>query len=1571
MTFQAFGLEVETIPFRLLPNTIRGHSVNLTLRELIEGVKTDSQSILEDLRTYFRSLDDDPPAYSSNWSKDLLDYGSTAIDSGNRNLQYELLEQGWNPTFTRLVNEFDIQNEWLDVEMAIVRTLNYTPGTLFYRRAEELGKKTLFTFKRGREWQDRPWSAVKNKVDHLTAGLLELVGSQDLRVGIFSENRIEVAYTDIACLSHGLVNIPIQPASPPAQLEYILKHAEVNTIFISDSQHLRTLESIIHALPDLNHIITYNDISTHNPHVISYKRLLRLGADSDSLNWLRGMRLSVRLDKIATIMYTSGTTGYPKGITFTYENIISKRFARSLALNIGPDDSFLCFLPLFHTFGRYLEMWGSIFWGARYTFSSGKGIQSLISDMQDIHPTVLISIPKRWQDIYDQVAAETDIEHDEIATIHPVLEKFTGGKLQWGLSAAGYLPPEVFRFFQMHGIHLHSGYGMTEATGGITMTPTGQYIENSVGVALPGMELKLANDGELWIRGVYVSSSYWRPEEPDDRPEGWFTTGDIFHEIGDGQYEIIDRKKEIYKNAKGQTVAPQKIENMFREFDSIEQLFIVGDHQPYNTALIRINETSEEIEALSHDEQALSDYIGSIIHSVNSFLAPFERIVDFHMVERAFDKEKGELTEKGTFKRAAIMKNFESQIDSLYEKPYKSFHIEDLEVQIPNWIFLQRGWTQNDLEVNGNQLVHRNSKESLTIIKNGPDIQIGSFNYQIPESVLQFDDFIRQPAYCIGNRELEQFINYPNLRVKPLNQPPEWLPGTWMDRNLSEKEREIREDQIEHALSTEDDSLDALRPVIDLVYSQTLDNRKLAYRLMVRIYADTDEKTRNIIRYAFLRLIRSDIIEQSQFAVEQVVALYPAPDLERIVLYALGTKLLFPKDYLDSKWANINTRKIELATEYLKWRVQEEIQDDEPSVLIRNTLGILHSWANQYPEFYSKIRSALISSVVHYKDDAPVKNLVLDYYHSLINNFSKTVKEFELERDLPFEDAYIKWEDVLAFDKSVNNEHRDRITETFSKTTFFSESMFIFFKGLKMSLQDLPPEGIWIVPLREGSGKVVYRATVQGKERSYKFVINLSEEIESDQLRMELHWLLACARDNRLDQIVETFGSYQKEYKLWSEEFIPGLTVKHYLEQAVTSGSSDENPPPDYVWPHLLWTGILTYTNFWKRTRFKQRICYPIPAKIIVPIHDYYVGGRLVSITGICDETNELSFLENLEQHFATETVQNFPQFNLRMDHDIIYHAIHESLGEDHSERFFKAVLENPDLTLDRRDSINHFLEDATAHGHQTKAVYFATRRYHRWLSLTKDATLDAKAHTVKELYRDYKIQEKERDYPDARVQLFLWTIFSDSNKKMKDYLSTLATNLREESLNTTTLQGEISNYIRDNELSDYEEFFLKRLAFPQLTPSEDIELIATKSTTLEEVEMMITRYDKVGKIYRIRRAMHPREIIQLQRLFFKANMDIGFTQEHKFLVVLNEKERVIGGLFYLYQGDDQVLMDKMVITEPRRGSNISRGLLEEFINRMQNEQKKMIITGFLHPGYFYKFGFETEKDQGGLVKYL
>jgi long-subunit acyl-CoA synthetase (AMP-forming) len=232
---------------------------------------------------------------------------------------------------------------------------------------------------------------------------------------------------------------------------------------------------------------------------------LALRAGETSLAQLDRRPPGGRADDLATIMYTSGTTGTPKGICFSHRNLVFKRFARALALpEIGEDDVFLCYLPLAHTFGRFLEMYGCIFWGATYVALDNPSVEALIAGMRRWRPTVFISVPKKWMQIHETIVRAADPDRVDDARVADEVKRVTGGRLRWGLSAAGHLDPEIFRFFQAHGIELMSGFGMTEATGGITMTRPGRYKDDSLGPALPGIELAIGDDGELAVRGPYV-----------------------------------------------------------------------------------------------------------------------------------------------------------------------------------------------------------------------------------------------------------------------------------------------------------------------------------------------------------------------------------------------------------------------------------------------------------------------------------------------------------------------------------------------------------------------------------------------------------------------------------------------------------------------------------------------------------------------------------------------------------------------------------------------------------------------------------------------------------------------------------------------------------------------------------------------------------------------------------------------------------------------------------------------------------------------------------------------------------
>jgi hypothetical protein len=407
------------------------------------------------------------------------------------------------------------------------------------------------------------------------------------------------------------------------------------------------------------------------------------------------------------------------------------------------------------------------------------------------------------------------------------------------LSAAGYLDPEIFKFFHRQGIQLLSGFGMSEATGGATMTPPHGYKHNSLGVALPGIELKLAEDGELLMRGPYVMMGYLDPPdgEPSFDEDGWLHSGDLMQMDDAGHIQLVDRKKEIYKNVKGQTIAPQRIENLFREFESVGRVFLVGDHREYNTLLIYPNPEYESLDFSSMSIHEIRDHFRSLVTSVNQFVAPFERIVDFYVVDRDLDAERGELTPKGTPRRKTVVENFADVIDSLYRRAH--LYVGGVELTLPNWLFQYLGLTAQDVEIDKAALGLPSVGTTLTVRRlEETRIQIGAGIYETERKTVNLGAFLATPRLWLGNEELREFAPLqPNQRQRPgrSQEGIEWV-GRPAPYKASRAERDVLREATRHA----EWSLDDLDQAARLLSSTDRDAGLDAERLLERVVANEE-----------------------------------------------------------------------------------------------------------------------------------------------------------------------------------------------------------------------------------------------------------------------------------------------------------------------------------------------------------------------------------------------------------------------------------------------------------------------------------------------------------------------------------------------------------------------------------------------------------------------------------------------------------------------------------------------------------------------------------------------------------
>ena len=418
------------------------------------------------------------------------------------------------------------ERRWDKLIHDLIVQSNFTFDVLFKQRVNQYRKKNLFRIIKGNRTIDYSWQKTSEMVSSYQSSMKHIlfeISGENKFVAFLLENSLDMVMLDLACLTGGIVNAMIPANSVAQHISYILNQTKAPILFTDDEKQLGKIRSVKKDCPDLKTVVLLRGNAAEE-WVINFEEFKAMASDVKNQN-----EVQIKPESLATMMYTSGTTGEPKGIMFSHTNIVYKRFCRAMAIpGISDSDRFLAFLPLYHTFGRWFEMTGSIFWGAEYCFMENPAVETMIGNMRFVKPSIFISIPKKWIQLYEYITTRIDVEVDEEEIIKGAVSDITGGSLKWGLSAAGYLPPDVFRFFQRYGVELMSGFGMTEATGGITMTPPFQYRENSLGKALPGIEIKLGDDGEILIRGHYVMLNYYdqKIEETFDS-DGWLPTGDL------------------------------------------------------------------------------------------------------------------------------------------------------------------------------------------------------------------------------------------------------------------------------------------------------------------------------------------------------------------------------------------------------------------------------------------------------------------------------------------------------------------------------------------------------------------------------------------------------------------------------------------------------------------------------------------------------------------------------------------------------------------------------------------------------------------------------------------------------------------------------------------------------------------------------------------------------------------------------------------------------------------------------------------------------------------------------------
>jgi long-subunit acyl-CoA synthetase (AMP-forming)/GNAT superfamily N-acetyltransferase len=1453
----------------------------------------------------------------------------------------------------------DLVEGWTRLLLPVVDRAHYTFVELL-RSREETDPRTPALRVLGGDPAELTVADVARRTRAIARGLLALAGEEpDGRVAILSDNCLEAALCDLACLSNGIVDLPLPANAVAEQVVYMLRHSGARVLLADDEEQVSKVLPVLSELPDLRDIVVFSHNCAERHGLLTLEQMVGQsgGAFDDAARAARAQ--AVRSRDLATVMYTSGTTGKPKGITFSHLNIVSKRLCRGFALpGIGEGDTFLAYLPLYHTFGRFLELTGSLWWGATYVFARSTAQPSLAEDFKSVHPSLFISVPKKWLELHEAAVRESASEEGE--DVAAQLRALTGGRLRYGLSAAGYLDPEVFRAFHGAGVELCSGYGMTEATGGVLMTPVGEYVEGSIGKPLPGIECRRADDGELLIRGPYVSPGYFPPVEVEDafEEDGWFHTGDLVSVDAQGHHRITGRKKEIYKNRMGQTIAPQRIENLFKDFEAVSQAFLVGDHREYNTLLVWPDYEADPSLRRKPPEE-LKELISSLVTSANRFLAPFERVVAFRVLPRALDAEHGELTHKHTFKREVVEKSWSDLIETMYQQKHLALPVGDIYLRIPNWVLRELGVLQQEVSLREDVLRAGSRLLEVHPEPSAPGaLRIGDLAYVSDGAVLDLGALLARPALWTGNDGMRRFLGEEAFLslISRRRKGGEELgldPRLWTPPTASLVPALLGE------MQSAEPSFESIHAAGQLLRAERPEARKAIAHLERGIAGGRSDHAA-LCRALLRRAAHSPDDEVRRLAFK---AILPAEEPDRVVdtlrlfLDRLGPIALRDEDLVSFAERGLPEAQVEALLGTLTGdRALAARGETSDARLLAGGMRLLTALAVAHPEWYAPVRQPLARLTFH--EDEALAARAEEELDRLRRGFSAWIGP-NLRRAIdPGTGAEYGWKEVVAFDASVEEPARDLLLRALVDTTLMRASVFLFARGTLLSLADLPPGGGSLGLLGTQHGKSVYRLSFQTRARdSFDIAINVAEAMPPFELREEIRWLLAAGAPPPL---VEGFGGYYPEYGIFTEEFIPGEDVARQVARLERMG---ETRRLRHVWPFLAWTALSAHVAFWDRTGRKLALRLPSPGAFIVPSHDYQTGARLVSISerSPCAGFDEL--LDRFQEHFVDKVEADRPELRGEATEALLFAAAVEALGLERSRPLLEEACGGR-----RGEAAAAFLAEVRDKGYTPRQVHFAARRYRRYIAANPDATLEARGAMLDEQWSTYRLAEVEEAWKDTRIRFFRKTVFAAAREEIALPLDRLMARARALPRGALDLQVEVAGVRGSASPTPEEDWFLARMTYRHLRPTDDASLISLPSGDKYVTEVVVGLRDEEGDRFWVRAPVNPREVARLLKMFHESNLLVSFSAEHEFLLALDARETVLGGLFYRPAGKGRVFMEKVVVARQHRSKGVADGLMREFAKRLRARGVRTLETGYFRPDYFVRFGFRTDPTSGGLV---
>jgi long-chain acyl-CoA synthetase len=552
---------------------------------------------------------------------------------------------------------------------------------LHRRQAQRLGPRPALRFKRHGLFTDLSWTDYHAAVQACAAALVDCGIQPGDRVGILSENRAEWLMADLAILAAGAVNVPLHAPLTARQAAYQLKGTGTRLLFISDRAQRDKLRPLFAELPDLENIIVFQqdpgrtEFLGRRPDVIGWATFLQRGRQALTRLGpeLHRRQMALGPDSLATIMYTSGTTADPKGVMLTHGNLLSNALASLEAEPTSIDAVQLGWLPVSHIYARTMDHYRTH--AAGMVLALAESAETVIADLKQVQPTHMNSVPRFYEKVLAFCADRGPTETSRR------LRDLFGPRLHLLCSGGAPLPVSVAEAYHQAGIPLTEGYGLTESSPVISFNRRGRIRVGTVGPALPGVEVRLAADGELLTRGPHVMKGYWNDPEATALAlrDGWLYTGDLAQISADGYISITGRKKELLVLSNGKKVVPSQVESRLVADPCIDQAAVCGEGRHFLTAIVvprwdnvhvALSETGVRIEGTEapHQHPAVTTLLRQRIEQALVGLAPWEQVKKFVVLSQPFSVADDELTVSLKLRRSVVLARHAAALERLYRE---------------------------------------------------------------------------------------------------------------------------------------------------------------------------------------------------------------------------------------------------------------------------------------------------------------------------------------------------------------------------------------------------------------------------------------------------------------------------------------------------------------------------------------------------------------------------------------------------------------------------------------------------------------------------------------------------------------------------------------------------------------------------------------------------------------------------------------------------------------------------------------------------------------------------------------